>query len=265
VTTESEGPRGHLALLSLGALGIVYGDIGTSPLYAFREAIHATGGQAADQAGVLGLLSMVFWALLIVVTIKYMVVVMRADNHGEGGILALTALILPSSPSPARRRQVLIWFGLFGTALLYGDGIITPAISVLAAVEGLEVAAPSLGPWVVPIAIAILIGLFAVQRRGTGAVGRAFGPVMVLWFGVLALLGVPGRDRRRGAVRGHGALRSPPDRARLVLARAARVGAGDRCDRDRVAGADLRRVLADDAGRAVRLPAATPDRAHLGA
>ncbi|MEX0836636.1 MAG: KUP/HAK/KT family potassium transporter, partial [Nitriliruptor sp.] len=146
--------RGHLALLSLGALGVVYGDIGTSPLYAFREAIHATGGRAADTAGILGILSMVFWALMLVVSLKYLAVVMRADNHGEGGILALTALVLPSGGPATGRRRLLVWLGLFGTALLYGDGIITPSISVLAAVEGLQLAAPALGGWVVPIAVA---------------------------------------------------------------------------------------------------------------
>jgi KUP system potassium uptake protein len=190
VTTDRTGDRGHLALLSLGALGVVYGDIGTSPLYAFREAIHATGGQAADAAGVLGILSMVFWALMLVVSVKYLAVVMRADNHREGGILALTALILPGRARFAGRRRLLVWLGLFGTALLYGDGIITPAISVLAAVEGLELAVPGLGAWVVPVAIAILIGLFAVQHLGTAQVGGMFGPVMITWFVTLGVLGV---------------------------------------------------------------------------
>ncbi len=193
LTAEAPRQRGHVALLSLGALGIVYGDIGTSPLYAFREAIHATGGRAADTAGVLGILSMVFWTLLLVVTLKYLAVVLRADNHGEGGILALTALLLPEHGRPGiqRRgsRRWLILLGLFGTALLYGDGIITPAISVLAAVEGLELVAPGLGSWVVPIAIAILIGLFAVQHLGTAKVGALFGPVMITWFATLAVLG----------------------------------------------------------------------------
>jgi len=181
--------RGHLALLSLGALGVVYGDIGTSPLYAFREAIHATGGRAADPAGILGILSMVFWALMLVVTVKYLAVVLRADNHREGGILALTALVLPSDAPATGRRRLLVWLGLFGTALLYGDGMITPAISVLAAVEGLQLAAPTLGGWVPPIAVAILIGLFAVQHLGTARVGAVFGPVMITWFVTLGLLG----------------------------------------------------------------------------
>ncbi len=181
--------RGHLALLSLGALGVVYGDIGTSPLYAFREAIHATGGQAADAAGVLGILSMVFWALTLVVSVKYLAVVVRADNHREGGILALTALILPADRLPAGSRRLLIWAGIFGTALLYGDGIITPAISVLAAVEGLELVTSGLGGWIVPIAITILIGLFTVQHLGTAKVGMMFGPVMITWFATLGVLG----------------------------------------------------------------------------
>ncbi len=193
LTTEAPRQRGHLALLSLGALGVVYGDIGTSPLYAFREAIHATGGRAADAAGILGILSMVFWALMLVVTFKYLAVVLRADNHGEGGILALTALLLPEhgpsgTPGGGPRRW-LILLGLFGTALLYGDGIITPAISVLAAVEGLELVAPGLGAWVVPIAIGILIGLFTVQHLGTARVGALFGPVMITWFATLSVLG----------------------------------------------------------------------------
>ena len=190
VTARPAGDRGHLALLSLGALGVVYGDIGTSPLYAFREAINATGGRAADAAGVLGILSMVFWALMLVVSVKYLAVVMRADNHREGGILALTALILPAHAHPTGTRRLLVWLGLFGTALLYGDGIITPAISVLAAVEGLELATPGFGGWVLPMAIAILIGLFAVQHLGTARVGVMFGPVMITWFITLGVLGV---------------------------------------------------------------------------
>lgn len=189
MAAETPQARGHLALLSLGALGVVYGDIGTSPLYAFREALRATGGDAADPAGVLGILSMIFWTLIVVVGVKYLAVVMRADNHGEGGILALTALILPPDRQPRGSRRLLVLLGLFGTALLYGDGIITPAISVLAAVEGIEIAAPALGPWVVPIAIGILIGLFAVQHLGTAKVGAMFGPVMITWFATLALMG----------------------------------------------------------------------------
>ncbi|HEY5889618.1 MAG TPA: potassium transporter Kup [Acidimicrobiia bacterium] len=177
--------------MSVGALGIVYGDIGTSPLYAFRESFVAAEGLGVNETSVMGILSLMFWALVLVVSIKYLVFVMRADNHGEGGILALTALLAPARKARADRvKWALILLGLFGTALLYGDGIITPAISVLAAVEGLEVAAPSLEPYVIPIAVGILIALFSIQKRGTSTVGAIFGPVMVVWFALLALLGL---------------------------------------------------------------------------
>ena len=187
--TAKRGKR-YLLVMSVGALGVVYGDIGTSPLYAFRESFHAAEGLVVDRASVLGVLSLMFWALVLVVSVKYLVFVVRADNHGEGGILALTALIVPSSKAPTvGLRWGLILLGLFGTALLYGDGIITPAISVLSAVEGIEVAAPGLEPYVVPIAVAILIALFSIQRAGTATVGAIFGPVMIVWFTVLAVLG----------------------------------------------------------------------------
>ena len=176
--------------MSLGALGVVYGDIGTSPLYAFREAFHAGELDVVDTA-VLGILSTMLWSLIIVVTIKYLVVVMRADNNGEGGILALTALVSPTSRlGTVARGSGLVLLGLFGTALLYGDGMITPAISVLSAVEGIQVVAPSLDRLVVPIAVIILVGLFAIQHRGTSVIGRVFGPVMVLWFVTLGVLGI---------------------------------------------------------------------------
>ncbi len=183
----------YLAMMSLGALGVVYGDIGTSPLYAMRESFESHGLEVM-QENILGVLSLVFWSLLIVISIKYLTVVMRADNEGEGGILALTALIIPSRQPlhhTDRRRWILVMVGLFGTALLYGDGMITPAISVLSAVEGIQVATPVLEPYILPIASVILIGLFLIQRHGTGTVGRIFGPVMVLWFSILALLGLP--------------------------------------------------------------------------
>jgi len=183
----------YLAMMSLGALGVVYGDIGTSPLYALRESFEAHG-LAVMQENILGVLSLVFWSLLIVISVKYLTVVMRADNEGEGGILALTALIIPNRDQPARpdrRRWLLVLVGLFGTALLYGDGMITPAISVLSAVEGIQVATPVLKPYILPISSVILIGLFLIQRHGTGAVGRIFGPVMILWFSILAVLGLP--------------------------------------------------------------------------
>lgn len=181
----------YLAFLSLGALGVVYGDIGTSPLYAMREAFAVSGDLEVARGVIYGIASLMFWAMMLIVTIKYLIVVLRADNHGEGGILALTALIAPISQS---RRHTVRWIfvaaGLFGTALLYGDGMITPAISVLAAVEGVEVAVPALSPWVVPIAAIILTGLFSIQRRGTAAIGSIFGPIMILWFGVIGVLGV---------------------------------------------------------------------------
>lgn len=180
----------YLLMMSVGALGIVYGDIGTSPLYAFRESFHAASGLGVDRGSVLGVLSVMFWALVLVVSVKYLMFVMRADNHGEGGILALTALLVPSRKQRATGvRWILILLGLFGTALLYGDGIITPAISVLSAVEGIEVAAPELADYVVPIAVVILVALFSIQRAGTAVVGAIFGPVMIVWFTVLALLG----------------------------------------------------------------------------
>jgi KUP system potassium uptake protein len=191
---ESDGPagghgvRGSVGLLTLGALGVVYGDIGTSPLYALRESFGEAHDIAATEANVLGLLSLITWSLIMVITIKYLVFVLRADNEGEGGILALTSLATPKG-NPTQRRWALILIGLFGTALLYGDGIITPAISVLSAVEGLEVAEPGIGDLVIPISVVILIGVFSVQSKGTGAVGKAFGPVMLVWFGVLAVLG----------------------------------------------------------------------------
>ena len=177
-------------MLSLGALGVVYGDIGTSPLYALRESLHPSHGVDVTLASVLGILSLILWSLLIVITIKYLTFVMRADQQGEGGILVLAALVTPKDGAVNRRRTILILIGLFGTALLYGDGMITPAISVLSAVEGLEVSAPSLQPYVLEITVVILIGLFVLQRRGTGSVGKIFGPVMILWFIVIGALGV---------------------------------------------------------------------------
>ena len=191
MTVEAHGhtPKGPVALLSLGALGIVYGDIGTSPLYAVRETFHGHGHElAVTETNILGILSLVFWSLVVVITVKYLLFVMRADNNGEGGILALVALCRGDSGSRSRRNS-LILLGVFGTALLYGDAAITPAISVLSAVEGAEIAASGVGDWVVPIACLILVGLFMIQQRGTTVIGRFFGPVMVVWFSVLGLLG----------------------------------------------------------------------------
>jgi KUP system potassium uptake protein len=175
-------------VLTLGALGVVFGDIGTSPLYAFREAFEGHGHELeVVEANVLGVLSLVFWSLILVISIKYLALVMRADSDGEGGILTLTALVTPTARRGARWALVLL--GLFGTALLYGDGMITPAISVLSAVEGTTIAAPALEDLVIPLTVAILVAIFAVQRFGTHAVGRVFGPIMVLWFSVLGVLG----------------------------------------------------------------------------
>ena len=184
-------PRGHyLFVLSLAALGVVYGDIGTSPLYALRECFHGPHAIAPLPANILGVLSLIFWSLVIVISIKYLVFVLRADNHGEGGILSLTALATPIKPSGRSEHTFLIMLGIFGAALLYGDGIITPAISVLSATEGLSVATPWLSRFVVPFTIAILVGLFLFQSHGTAKVGRIFGPVMLVWFVVLAVFGI---------------------------------------------------------------------------
>ena len=172
----------------MGALGVVYGDIGTSPIYTLRECLKAAGGGNATDI-VLGLLSLLFWALMIVVTAKYVLFVMRADNDGEGGIMALLGLAAHSE-NAERRRTALLMIGLAGAALFYGDGMITPAISVLSAVEGLQVAAPLLKAYVIPITIAVLIGLFVVQRGGSERIGAFFGPIMALWFVVLAMGGV---------------------------------------------------------------------------
>jgi KUP system potassium uptake protein len=186
-------PRGkYLAVLSLGALGVVYGDIGTSPLYALRECFHGTHAIEPTPSNVMGVLSLVFWSLLVVISVKYLAFVMRADNRGEGGILALMSLIKPHVGGALGRRLkwILAMLGIFGAALLYGDGIITPAISVLSAVEGLAVATPVFEHVVEPITIVILVGLFLIQRRGTTGVGKIFGPVMLLWFVCIAALGV---------------------------------------------------------------------------
>jgi len=189
---EGSAPKGKaLAALSLGALGVVYGDIGTSPLYAIKEAFSEPYGVPLTTANVLGVLSLVFWSLTFIISFKYLSLMLRADNRGEGGVLALLALLRPHRYA-TRRRWLLIMFGVFGAAFLYGDGVITPAISVLAAVEGLSLAAPALESWIVPIALVILIGLFAIQSRGTAGVGAVFGPLTLVWFICLSLLGVGG-------------------------------------------------------------------------
>ncbi len=188
---SGETPRGkYLLSLSLASLGVVFGDIGTSPLYAIRECFYGEHAVPVNEENVLGVLSLVFWSLTIVISLKYLVYVMRADNRGEGGVLALMALAAAKLSSSGRARWVVVMLGLFGAALLYGDGMITPAISVLGAMEGLVVAAPSLGDFVVPITIVILVALFLFQKRGTAGVGAVFGPVTLIWFLVLIVLGV---------------------------------------------------------------------------
>ncbi|MFZ0429326.1 MAG: potassium transporter Kup [Acidobacteriota bacterium] len=183
---EKEGRR-YLALLSLSALGVVYGDIGTSPLYALRVCFHGDHALAPDPANVLGVLSLIFWSLILVISIKYLLLILRADNHGEGGILALMELVLPDR---GRSRAAILVMGLFGAALLYGDGTITPAISVLSAIEGLRIATPIFDPYIVPITLVILFILFVFQSKGTGNVGLLFGPVMTLWFLVIGVTGI---------------------------------------------------------------------------
>src|SRR5436189_4210303 len=187
---EPSGRR--LLALSILAMGIVYGDIGTSPLYSVRECFFGTHSVPVTHANILGVLSLIFWSLIVVVTVKYHVYVLRFDNRGEGGILALMGLVAMDKARSQKVRRVLMVLGLFGAALLYGDGMITPAISVLSAVEGLEVATPFFKPYVLPITIVILVGLFLFQRRGTAGVGMVFGPVIFVWFTVLALMGIRG-------------------------------------------------------------------------
>ncbi len=184
-------PKSGIAGLAIAAIGVVYGDIGTSPLYTLKEVFNGPHAVPVTPANVYGILSLVFWALMLVVSAKYVMFIMRADNRGEGGIMALTSLAL-RVVEPGRRAWWLSALGVFGAALFYADGMITPAISVLSAVEGLEVATPAFEPFVLPIALVLLGVLFVMQRRGTGSVGAIFGPVMLCWFAVLALLGLGG-------------------------------------------------------------------------
>ncbi len=172
--------------MTVAALGVVYGDIGTSPLYTVKQCF--ANGAAVSEPRVFGVLSMIAWALTLVVTVKYVIVLMRADNRGEGGILALTVLALRAAG--ARRARWVLWAGLFGLALFFGDGVLTPSISVLSAVEGLKVATPALEPYVLPLTLVLLIGLFLLQRHGTGRVGGFFGPIIILWFATIGLLGL---------------------------------------------------------------------------
>jgi KUP system potassium uptake protein len=180
--------KSSLAALTLGAIGVVYGDIGTSPLYAFKE-VFAHGHVPLTPGNIYGVLSLMFWTLTVVVSLKYVLLILRADNNGEGGLIAMLALASQAvKDKPALRRKLLL-LGIFGTAIFFGDGVITPAISVLSAVEGLEVAAPALHRYIVPVTLVVLTALFIVQRFGTASVGRLFGPITVLWFGVLFVLG----------------------------------------------------------------------------
>jgi KUP system potassium uptake protein len=192
-SSHREEPTGkRLVALSLLALGIVYGDIGTSPLYAVRECFHGSHAVELTRANIFGVMSLIFWSLVVVVMLKYHVYVIRFDNRGEGGILALMGLVGMDRKRRATVQATLIAMGVFGAALLYGDGMITPAISVLSAIEGLEVATPFFKPYVIPITIVILVLLFMFQRRGTAGVGAIFGPIMVLWFSILGILGIRG-------------------------------------------------------------------------
>src|SRR5882757_7592398 len=190
---EAAHTKGLPIVATLGALGVVYGDIGTSPLYALKEAAKAaTHGGPLTHEAILGVVSLILWALILIISVKYALLILRADNRGEGGIVALLALLSARNARPGTWRAQLLIVGLVGAALLYGDGAITPAISVLSALEGLKVDAPSLAPAVVPLTVIILIGLFVMQRKGTGFIGNIFGPVMLAWFLVLALLGIHG-------------------------------------------------------------------------
>ncbi len=183
---NGEASGGRLAALSLAALGVVFGDIGTSPLYAIRECFHGEYGIPVTHANILGVLSLMFWSLVMIVTVKYLTFVLRADNNGEGGVIALTALV---KKELSKHGKGLVVMGLFAACLLYGDGMITPAISVLSAVEGIRNITPAFEPYVFPATIIILAALFFLQKRGTAKVGSLFGPVILFWFLILALLG----------------------------------------------------------------------------
>jgi len=182
--------KGSMPALTLAAMGVVFGDIGTSPLYALKECFSPEHGIPFSAEAVFGVISLVFWAFLIVVSLKYVLFVMRANNHGEGGILALMAMALRTAPSGSKRAVSIIMLGVFGACMFYGDAVITPAISVLSAVEGLEIVSPQFTKYVVPITIVILVGLFFIQKSGTAVVGVFFGPVMIVWFLVLAIMGI---------------------------------------------------------------------------
>lgn len=188
MSSHQDTAKSQVTGLALSAIGVVFGDIGTSPLYALKEVFH--GGLPIDELHILGVLSLIFWSLTLVVATKYAIFIMRADNKGEGGIMALMALALHGSRGFPKRQHFIVTIGLLGAALFYGDSIITPAISVLSAVEGLQVVAPKLNTYVLPITISVLSALFVVQAKGTGAIGKMFSPVMILWFTTLAVLGI---------------------------------------------------------------------------
>jgi KUP system potassium uptake protein len=186
----SEHKKSSLAALTLAAVGIVYGDIGTSPLYTLKTIFDPVHGLALTTPNLLGIVSLIFWGLTMIVSLKYVTLILRADNRGEGGIMALMALALNSVTRHSRWHYVLMVLGVFGATMFYGDSVITPAISVLSAIEGLDAAAPGLEKYIVPLTIVVLVGLYSVQRHGTAGIGRLFGPVMILWFAVLAVLGI---------------------------------------------------------------------------
>ena len=192
---DSDNPSAHIkrqstAALTLGAIGVVYGDIGTSPLYTVKEVFLPATGIALTPENLIGAVSTIFWALMLIVTLKYVILILRADNRGEGGALALTALAANAVKHRPKLRHFLLLLGLFGATLFYGDSVITPAISVLGAVEGLEMVTPVLQPYVVPIALTVLVMLFVMQRWGTRFVGKFFGPIIVVWFVILGVTGV---------------------------------------------------------------------------
>jgi len=186
----SDNKKSSLAALTLAAVGIVYGDIGTSPLYTLRAVFDEDHGLPLNTPNILGIISLIFWALTIIVSLKYVILVLRAHNRGEGGIMALMALATSSIPRTSKWSFPLLAIGVIGATMFYGDSVITPAISVLGAIEGIEVAAPGMSQYVVPLAVVVLVALYSVQRHGTAGIGRFFGPVMAVWFLVLAAMGI---------------------------------------------------------------------------
>ncbi|SAL05067.1 potassium uptake protein [Caballeronia arationis] len=185
-----DSAKSSVAALTLGAIGIVYGDIGTSPLYTMKEVFAKHHGIAPNHANVLGVVSLILWGLIFVISLKYVTLVLRADNRGEGGIMAMTALALSSVTKQSRWHYPVMLLGMVGAGLFFGDGVITPAISVLSAIEGLEEATPALRPYVIPATLAVLVALYVAQRRGTGGIGKCFGPIVLVWFITLAVMGV---------------------------------------------------------------------------